>query len=91
MDHLIDAFANNPTTANIVEQCKWSQSMSFPILCEDSPDVVAQIRDRLETTIEQVLSGGLKCSVNGQELDHPSQLQFREEIKRLADIMCAPG
>ncbi len=87
MDHLIDVFSNDPATANLVEQCKWAQSMSFPILREDSPDMVGRIREDLETVAERIVLGELQCAVDGRELEQSSQLQFRGEIKRLTDMM----
>jgi hypothetical protein len=87
MDHLIDALASDTATAIQVETCKWAQSMSFPLLYEESIGLADQVRDKLEITATHIVNGELQCKVDGQEVDQSSQLQFRDEIKHLVETM----
>ncbi|HVW01578.1 MAG TPA: hypothetical protein VHB77_14595, partial [Planctomycetaceae bacterium] len=90
MDHLLDTFVNNPPAAKLVEECKWAQSLTFALLREESPESADEIREKLSVVAARIVKGELRCKVDGRELEESDQVGFRDELRRLSEMMREP-
>ena len=87
MDHVIDAFSQDPQTVRLVEECKWMQCLSVPLLREDYPESAEDVVVTLKSVAERCASGDLPCKVEGRLLDDSSQWQFREAMHELVSML----
>jgi hypothetical protein len=87
MDHLIDAFAAKPNVARCMEECKWMQCLSFPLLREEDSEIVEEVFAVLKSVAERCAVGELAPAVEGKPLDSVSQKQFRELMNDLVSML----
>lgn len=87
MDHLLAALVGDSQAAKSVEVCKWTQSMSLPLLQSDDKITADKILIALEEVAPKCAAGTLACKVDGRRLDEDSQRQFNEAALDLVDIL----
>jgi len=85
MDHLIAALADDTAAVQRMEQCKWMQMFSVPIMEEENAAATAGILDVARAVAHRCADGELRCSVDGMVLDEASQGQFREAMRMLVE------
>src|SRR5262249_50749338 len=87
MDHLVDAFIEDPDTARRMEGCKWMQSLSIPMLRKENPELAIRVLTKLKSVAERCAAGDLGCMVEGKPLDDAGQKQFRETMSDLVSML----
>jgi hypothetical protein len=88
MDHVLDTFVNHtPAAKRVVEECKWTQCLTFALVREESTKLAEELREKLAVVAPRIVSGELRCKVDGRELEESDQVRFRDELKRLVDMM----
>ncbi len=89
LDHAMGLISEDSEAVHRLTVAKYNQSIDLENLAKEHPAMDQRIRTAFELSCSQIASGEFPVSVNGNELDEESQIQYREAIRRLSKLLAA--
>ena len=87
LDHAIEHLSDDHDAVHRLTSSKYNQSVSLLRLKKEAPVIYAQIVEAFKHVCRQIENRECLATVNGSKLDDQSQLQYREAIHELSELL----
>lgn len=87
LDHAIELASDDDDVIHRLMSSKYNQSLSLSRLRDDAPLIYNRIIEVFRRVCREIANQQRFASVNGKMLDDKSQVQFRDAIRQLNELL----